>query len=192
MPIYQVLPVGPPPPMILPPVPLFRQCTDYMELNSPTRKFSVATGNQWKCDIGWWWDPHDGNFGSTIEWLLVFSNFNHWNQWYQCFLGLCTHWTQWFYNGFWIDNHWTRWFFNGSKPLIKQCIKLVTMDRWGLFVILPPVIGESEQTSIFSCSACARACGHQIEYKKKRGLERCGMVSHHWWSWNQTCWLCCR
>ena len=96
--LYQVLPVRPPPPIILPPVPIFKQCTDYMELNSPTRKFSVATGNQWKCDIGCWWDPHDGNFGSTIEWLLVFSNFNHWNQWYQCFLGLCTHWTQWFLN----------------------------------------------------------------------------------------------
>ena len=70
MPIYQVLPVGPPPPIILPPVPLFRPCTDYMELNSPTRKFS-ASGNK-DCDQGLWFDPNDGNFGSAIEWSMFF------------------------------------------------------------------------------------------------------------------------
>ena len=80
--LYQVLPVGPPPPIILPPVPIFKQCTDYMELNSPTRKFSASGGNK-NCDKGWWSDPNDGNFGSPIDWSLVFSNFNHWNQWYQ-------------------------------------------------------------------------------------------------------------
>ena len=94
--LYQVLPVGPPPPIILPPVPIFKQCTVYKELNSPTRKFS-ASGNR-NCDRGLWSDPNDGNFGSTIDWSLVFSNLTHWNQWYQCFLGLCTHWTQWFLN----------------------------------------------------------------------------------------------
>ena len=40
-----------------------------------------------------------------------------------------------------VANHWS-----------NECIKLVTMDRWGLFVIILPVIGELEQTSIFSCS----------------------------------------
>ena len=107
--LYQVLPVGPPPPIILPPVPIFKQCTVYKELNSPTRKFSASGGNK-NCDKGWWSDPNDGNFGSPIDchWFfqILTIGINGTNGFWVCApIGP---------NGFWSDNHWTQWFFNGS------------------------------------------------------------------------------